>query len=169
MPAQPDPRWANIVGGISPAGIVIPMSFEELERIAAEWPGLLDSMTPPGISKLFETSRSLFAHAWFNYDFMAVASLVAFQAVEATLRQVVYPSENEGTAFGKLVARAAKEGRLTPALRDLLDTGAELRNLLSHPHDQIAFTLPVAGSMIENSHRFVTHLVATTRAETNDT
>jgi hypothetical protein len=101
-------------------------------------------------------SRSLFAHAWFDYEFM-VASTVAFQAMEAALR-LIYPGEDKVPARA-LLKRIELAGSLPKNILSLADSGFELRNLLSHRAAQSAFTLPMAISMIENSHRLVALLV----------
>ena len=73
MPAQPDSCWEHIAGGITPAGLVIPMSFEVLEGLAAEWVELAADVDPKsGPGALLRMSRSLFTHAWFDYEFMTV-------------------------------------------------------------------------------------------------
>jgi len=107
---------------------------------------------------LLRTSRSLFAHAWYDYEFMTVACLVAFQAMEAALR-IVYP-EAERVPARKLVRRANEEGVLSSKIADLADTGMELRNLFSHPNTQGVFTVGMAVSVLENTHCLVALLVA---------
>jgi hypothetical protein len=131
------------------------MSFEILEGLSTEWGQLLTEPVPEGIARLLTTTRSLFAHSWFNYEFMAIAATVALQAVEATFRQVVFPEAAEGRPFRGLVAQGAKEGWLAADLADRLFAGVSLRNSLSHPATQAAFTLGMAAPMIENSHHIV--------------
>lgn len=162
MQPQPDPRWANIVGGITGAGLIQPMSFEILANLASDWANILpDDLTPDGPERLLRTARSLFVHSWFDYEFMVVACLVGFQAMEAAFR-VLY-SEAERTPFRKLVRRAHQEGILPANIADLAESGAELRNLFSHPATQATLTLGMAGSMLENTHRLVA-LVMTSAA-----
>src|SRR5437764_14175582 len=84
MSASPDPRWSNVVGTIGAAGRPLPMSFDGLQDIARPWSQLLTEPIPEGIATLLATSRSLFVHSWFDYEFMAVAVMVALQAVETT-------------------------------------------------------------------------------------
>ncbi len=38
-------------------------------------------------------------------------------------------------------------------IADLAESGAELRNLFSHPATQAAFTVGMAAPMLENTHR----------------
>lgn len=144
----------NIIGGIS-EGSIIPMSFEVLDDLASEWVDLLPKgLTNGGPLALLRTARSLFVHSWFDYEFMVVACLVGFQALEAAFRQL-YPDATDRTPFGALVRRAARDDVLPENIAELADTAVELRNWLSHPATAGAFTVGMAGLMLENTHRLV--------------
>jgi hypothetical protein len=139
------------------------MSFEVLDELATEWAELVpSSMDDSGPVALLRMARSLFAHAWFDYEFMAVACLVGFQAMEAAFR-ALYP-DAERTPFMALVRRAREEGILPNNIADLAETGVELRNLFSHPATQGAFTVGMAAPTLENTHRLVALVM--TAAET---
>jgi hypothetical protein len=155
----PDSRWQIIVAGVTADGRPIPMSFEFLHSTADTWARLVPTVDEPfdGPLCLLRMSRSLFAHAWFDYEFMVVASTVAFQALEAALR-LIYPGEEKVPARA-LLKRLKLADSLPKNILALVDSGFELRNLLSHPATQSAFTLPMAISIIENSHRLVALLV----------
>jgi len=154
MHPEPDPRWAYIAGGISDDGSVQPMSFEVLARLASQWAALLPSAVgEDGPAALLRTARSLFAHSWFDYDFMVVACLVGFQAMEAAFR-ALYP-DAERVPFRKLVERAHQKGILPSNIAELADASVELRNLYSHPATQDTFTIGMAVPMLENTHRMV--------------
>ena len=87
MEPASDPRWVNIVGGLGTDGKPIAMSFEVLHDLTLEWEQLVPAYSDDhGVGALLRTARSLFAHSWFDYEFMAVACLVGFQAVEAGSR-----------------------------------------------------------------------------------
>ncbi len=131
------------------------MSFDILYELTTQWSGLLTEPIPEGVARLLRMARSLFAHSWFGYEFMALATTVSLQAVEATFRQVVYPSDPPHVAFRTLVVRAEKEGWLAPDLADRLHGGVQLRNSLSHPLTQAGFTVGMAAPMVENSHRII--------------
>jgi hypothetical protein len=159
VPAQPDCRWENIVGEVTPSGLVVMMTFEHLDGLAAEWGELVvdvDHKSGPGA--LLRMSRSLFAHAWFDYEFMVVACLLAFQAMEAAFR-ALYPGQLH-RPFLKLVRQARQEGVLPPTIADLAETGVELRNRFSHPETQAAYTVGMAAGMLENTHRLVALVMA---------
>ena len=96
--------------------------------------------------------------SWFDYDFMTVACLTGFQAMEASFR-VLYP-ESERTPFRKLIRRAQEEDIIPSNIADLADSGAELRNQLSHPLTHATLTVGMAGSVLENSHRLVALVMA---------
>jgi hypothetical protein len=159
MPPRPDPRWDNFIGGLLPSGLVRPMSFEVLEELSTDWALILPTSLPiDGPPALLKTARSLFVHAWFDYEFMVVACLVAFQGLEAAFH-VLYPDADDRTPFRHLVNRAKEDGVLSPNIADLDETAVELRNLLAHPATQGAFTIGIAGSMLENTHRLVAEML----------
>jgi hypothetical protein len=154
MAPEPDPRWANISGGIGPDGRMRPMSFEILAGLASEWADLLpDAMLIDGPAQLLRMARSQFALSWFDYELMVTASLTGFQALEAAFR-VLYP-EAEKLPFRALTRRARQEGVLPDNIADLADAGVDLRNSFSHPHTQTALTVGMAGPMLETTHRLV--------------
>jgi hypothetical protein len=154
MHPEPDPRWTYSAGGISDDGSVRPMSFETLAQLASEWAALLPgAVGEDGPVALLRTARSLFAHSWFDYDFMVVACLVGFQAMEAAFR--VFYSDAGQVPFRKLVERACQEGVLPPNIAELADASVELRNLYSHPATQDTFTIGMAAPMLDNTHRMV--------------
>ena len=131
------------------------MSFDILNDLALEWAAMIPDRAPDdGAVAILRTSRSLFAHAWYDYEFMAVACLVGFQALEAAFRQL-YPDATDRTPLRRLVKRAESEGVLTPNIADLAHTGVELRNLLSHPASAAGFSVGMAGGMLDNTHRLV--------------
>jgi hypothetical protein len=117
MLPEPDPRWANISGGIGPDGRMKPMSFEILVGLASEWADLLpDVMIVDGPAALLRMARSQFAHSWFDYEFMVTACLTGFQALEAAFR-VLY-SEADRTPFRALIRKARQEGVLPDSIAD---------------------------------------------------
>jgi len=151
----PDPRWAYTVGGVDDAGQLRPMSFAVLADLAAQWEEIVEPQAPPydGPVVLLRTARSLFAHAWFDYEFMAVASLVAFQAMEAAFR-LLYPDDARLPAR-RLLRRANEAGIVSDKVAAVADAGFDLRNQFSHPATQDALTVGMACSMLENTHRLV--------------
>lgn len=130
------------------------MSFEVLSARSAEWADIASATAPDdGPAALLRTARSLFAHSWFDYDFMAVACLVGFQALEAAFR-ILYPGEPK-VPFRVLVRRAETEGVLPANVAELADAAVELRNRFSHPGTQTAFTFGMAAPLLERTHRLV--------------
>jgi hypothetical protein len=158
---SPDERWRFAFG----------VSFDSLAAIATTWEPLVDPEVPAGIGELLTTSRRLFVHSWFVYEFMVVGCLVAIQAAEATCRQLVYPQAKARDSFQSLFARAAQEGRIPAKLSpriskepDALYALPELRNRLAHPGFQASYTIGMAVPIMEAGHRIVSLLVASTRA-----
>jgi hypothetical protein len=155
MEPVPDPRWEHFVGGVQD-GRPVPMSFGSLDRLASSWEplaGIGDSEDLDGPGRLLKMARSLFRYSWFDYEFMVVACLVAFQALEAVFR-ILYPVP-ENKPLMKLVNQAEREGVLAPGFAGLARAGVELRNLHSHPATQRAFTPGMAVSVLERTHRLV--------------
>lgn len=154
MAAVPDGRWANIVGRMTSDGVEM-MSFARLADLAAEW----ENIVPPqpaeldGPTHLLRMARSLFAHSWFDYEFMTVACLLGFQAMEASFR-ALYP-EPEDRPLRKLVNQAERDAILPRTIAELARSGVELRNLYSHPRTQSALSVGMAVPMLENTHRLV--------------
>lgn len=156
----PDERWQLFAAGLGVDGHPCAMTFGHLRSRADEWAALAPEVDEPfnGPGALLRTARSLFAHSWFDYEFMAVGCTVAFQALEAALR-LVYPGEDKVPARA-LLKRIQTDGILPPTIVAVADSGFELRNGLSHPAEQTAFTPPMAISMIETGHRLAGLLVA---------
>lgn len=71
---------ASLVGSVDANGRSL--EFGDLQRLA-EWP--LRPQCRPA-SSLLETSRALFTHSCFVYEFMAVSVAWSLVAVEAALR-----------------------------------------------------------------------------------
>ena len=163
MPAIPDSRWQYIVGHISEDGVVQVMSFEHLQSLFDGWSRLIpQGLEMDGPLAILPTSRSLFAHSRFDCEFMVVATLVSFQALESAFH-TLYPNVDESYPFKKLVKRARRDGTLDSRFADLADTAEELRNLLSHPRGAAVFTVGMAASMIEQIHRLVVLILETAR------
>jgi hypothetical protein len=163
MTAIPDPRWQYFVGNVSKDGVVQVMSFEHLKSMSDEWSQLIPKgLEMEGPLAILRTSRSLFAHSWFDYEFMVVAALVSFQALESAFHRL-YPDVDESYPFKKLVNRARRDGTLESRFADLANSAVELRNLLSHPRGAAAFTVGMAAPMLENTHRLVVLILETAR------
>ena len=159
MEPIPDPRWKNFIGGFDSAGNPLPISFEVLQSVAQDWETFVTESTPSGVSNLLATARSLFAYAWFRYEFMVVGCLIALQALEAVFRQVLYPKASENIPFKKLVNKAEKDGFINRETADLIATGADLRNSMSHPLDQSVVTPGMAAGVLKNTHHLISQLV----------
>ena len=145
-PPRPDPRWESFAS----VG-----DFADLQDIALEWVEYLpDDLSPRGPAALLRTARSLFVHSWFDYEFMVVACLLGFQALEAAFHEL-YPESKATTPFLVLARRAKREGVLPAIIADLAGTAIELRNWLSHPATAIALTPGMAAPVLENTHRLV--------------
>jgi hypothetical protein len=155
MALQRDERWQNVVGGISASGNVLPMSVDVLEGLADELQEIVGDLQG-GPSGLLTTARSLLVQSWLNYDLLAQACLTSLQAAEAAIRSH-YPDRGK-VPFRKLVDRAEQDGLLTSEAVDALRDGVDLRNELSHPEEQMSFTLGMALPVLRASHLLVAEL-----------
>ena len=145
-----DPRMAISIGDFDETGRPIPMSVALLSRVASEWP--TTSTTPSGVAEILRTSRQLFVHGYFVYEFVTVAVAWSLLAVEAALRAKL-PGRN--SRFKSMLKRAASEALLTPEMASRLDAGRHLRNDFSHPTGQIVWTLVMATGALKTSHEAV--------------
>jgi len=128
------------------------MSFEILAGVAETWCPLAGEAVPTAIRDLLATSRSLFAHSCFDYEFMVIACLVSLQAVEAALRQVVFPEATKRISLRTLVDRAARDGRLGSEDAERIRAAVKLRNSLAHPGGQVTYSVGMDAPAIERSH-----------------
>jgi hypothetical protein len=131
------------------------MSFARLSELAAGWEGIVPPQPPEldGPTHLLRMARSLFAQSLYDYEFMTVACLLGFQAMEAAFR-AVYP-EPDDRPLMKIVNQAEREAILRANIAEPARTGVELRNLYSHPRTQSALTVGMAVPVLENTHRLV--------------
>ena len=103
VPPRPDPRWESFAN----VG-----DFADLQDIASGWDEHLpDDLPPRGPAVLLRTARSLFVHSWFDHEFMVVACLLGFQALEVAFHEL-YPEAKATTRFQVLARRRA--GRRPP-------------------------------------------------------
>lgn len=153
---------ANLVGGIDADG-VRPLEFVDLQRLADEW--RTSPVVPEGVASLLSTSRALFTHSWFVYEFMAVAVAWSLMAVEAALRSALTPVSDR-TTLKDLIERAGRDGLLTAAWVERLDAARKLRNSFAHSRSQSAFTVGMAAPLLEAAHEVCCALAGDT--ETTD-
>ncbi|WP_244930359.1 hypothetical protein [Nocardioides sp. W7] len=154
---EPDPRMAQLVGGIDEAGRPLPMSPGRLRQSVASWP--ITPGTPPGVAGLLQTSRSLFVQSYFVYEFLTLAVLVSLQAVETALNVRL---DAPRLSFEKLIVRAGREGLLNEEAKDGLHAGRGLRNHFSHPSEQTAWSYGMTAPIVRRSHELVSELFPTT-------
>ena len=141
---------ATFIGGFDEAGHPVPVSAALLNSVASTWPPT--QATPPGVEEILQTSRQLFVHGFFVYEFVTVAVAWSLLAVEAALRAKL-PSRN--SRFKSMLKRAESEALLTPEMASRLDAGRHIRNDFSHPTGQIVWTLVMATGALKTSHEAV--------------
>jgi hypothetical protein len=138
------------IGDFDETGHPMPMSVALLNRVASEWP--TTSTTPSGVAEILRTSRQLFVHGYFVYEFVTVAVAWSLLAVEAALRAQLPGS---GSTFKSMLKRAESEALLTPEMASRLDAGRQIRNGFSHPTGQDVWTLKLATGGLKTSHEAV--------------
>lgn len=138
----------NLVGGVDANG-VRSLEFADLQRLADEW--RTSAAVPSGVASLLETSRALFTHSWFVYDFMAVSVAWSLVAVEAALREALGPVPAQMN-LKDLIGAAEREGRISREWADRLDAARRLRNGFAHADRQRVFTLGMAAPAIAAAH-----------------
>ena len=150
---EPDPRMSLFIGGFDTHGQPVPMSPGRLRRTSATWE--LSFATPSGIAELLRTSRALFVQSYFAYEFLTLGVLVSLQAVESSLRvRLAEPRES----FQRLIDRGLTDGLYDDAARERLHAGRELRNLFSHPEEQVVWSYGMTAPLIAGSHEIVASL-----------
>ncbi|MBO0688796.1 MAG: hypothetical protein J2P40_04375 [Candidatus Dormibacteraeota bacterium] len=160
MAVHPDGRWLQQGLDGHPNGHSTPNSFDAVAAVAQRSAGLVDPVVPRGIAEMLATSRELLSHSWFHYEFMAIACLVAFEAVEATLRQTVYPFAKPDTPFEALVDQAVKERHLGADVGERVKAGPRLRSGLAQRGGQAEYTFAIAEPIVEFCHRVVSRLAS---------
>ncbi len=102
------------------------------------------------------TSRALFAHSYFVYEFLVVAVTWSLLAVEAALRDVLRTGQGRSApGFGKLVAMAQGRGWLNTHEADALRAGKQLRDSLVHVTGVVHYTPGLAEPMLSAGHAAV--------------
>ena len=149
-----DPRMANFIGGFDEVGQPKPMSVALLRSVAASWP--TTSTTPTGVAEILQTSRQLFVHSFYVYEFATVAVAWSLLAVETALRTRLQAGES--ARYAAMLKRAESEKILTPMMADRLDAGRQIRNGFSHPTGQSVWALGMASGALTTSHEAVGRL-----------
>jgi hypothetical protein len=150
MDPRPDPRWADRWWSKF-SGTPTP---DQLDRLVRYWAGLVpERAIIDGPLRLLCTARSLFAHSLYDVDFLPVAVLVAYQAVEAAFR-VLYPNP-ENAKFYTLIDRAQADGHFSGDHVEWINDLRQMRNELSHPFHQVDGTFNDTVNMLTFAHQVV--------------
>lgn len=143
---DPDPRSHNLSG-----------SYDRLVEIAQSWE--MDDDIPDSAAEMLKTSRELFIHSYFCYEFLVVATTWSLLAVETALRDALEtPTGPDSPGLGKLINKASGRGWLTNSEAETLQAGKELRNRLVHATGQVRYTPGMAEGALETSHVVVANL-----------
>jgi hypothetical protein len=141
-----------LLGGISDSGHPIPMTHARMVEVADQW--VTTEATPDGVQSLLAVRRSLFAHSFFVYEFMAVAVHYSLLAIEAALRDRL----ESKAPLQRLVDRALERGLIDAAVGEQLEAARELRNDFSHPPAQSVWTVGMAAPVIRVGHEVIAGL-----------
>jgi hypothetical protein len=160
MSFQPDARLQQPGPKLHANGASAPISPDTVDEMVRKSAGLVDPVVPVGVGELLATSRTLLSHSRFCYEFMAIACLVGLEAVEATLRQTVYPFAKPDIPFETLVDQAVKDWHITADVGDRLKAAPRLRSGLAQAGGQAAYTFEIAEPIVEFCHGVVSRLAA---------
>lgn len=141
-----------MLGGIDEKRRPILLTPEHLKDQASSWP--TSASTPGGVADLLRISRKMFVHGFFVYELITVSAMWSFLAVEAALKLRL----DSRATFAPLIKRGRELGHISEKTADRVDAGRELRNELSHPTEQIVWTLGMAAPVIAASHQLVADL-----------
>jgi uncharacterized protein YutE (UPF0331/DUF86 family) len=133
------------------------MSHADLVAVASRWE--TDDVVPESIADMLATSRALFEHGYFVYEFLVVALTWSFNALEAALRDALQQRRGKGEpATRALVGRAQAQGWLSKEHADRLRSGTELRNRLVHTAGAMRVTPALAAEVLANAHADIAHI-----------
>ncbi|TDD57689.1 hypothetical protein E1263_22620 [Kribbella antibiotica] len=109
----PDERMRLFIGGLDSQGRPVPATFRRFQKQTETWP--VTATTPEGPAMLLKTSREMFAHGFYVYEFIATSCAWAINAVETALKLRL---EQPGS-FKELITATQERGILSP--RGLFD------------------------------------------------
>ena len=131
----------------------------QLIRLSNEWLAIIPSeMNDEPALKLLSMSRRLFVHSWYDYEFLAVAMTICFQALEAAFRRL-YLDASDRVPFKALVNRLEDEVGMPSEIVAAGYSAVEIRNLLSHPLGIARTSFADAAVTLEGTHRYVAYLI----------
>lgn len=146
-------RWLNA----APQWEALHGSYDDLVALADEWPTTTE--TPDAIAEMLATTRRLFAHTWFAYDFGLPAIAWSLISVEASLRYRLGRTDpSERSNFGALLEEAISAGFIKAEWAEPLDAARQLRNRLTHGRMHGVVTPGILDEVISASHAAVAEL-----------
>jgi hypothetical protein len=149
---EPDSRFSLFVR-MNEQGYPVPLTHAHLIHTASSWPRT--TATPSGIAALLRTSRSLYMHSYFVYEFAAVAVAWSLMAVEGALKERLGV---ERKTFEWLINEAVSQSLLPEESKERLHAGRKLRNSLSHPTQQTVYPFGMSEPAVASSHAVVADL-----------
>lgn len=146
LPLEPAIQWSSLT-----------TTYNDLVALAARWE--TDDAIPESIADMLATSRALFVHSYFVYEFLVVALAWSFNALEAGLRDALQQRRGRGEpALHALVGRAQAKGWLTSDHADRLRSGTELRNRLVHAAGASRVSPALAEGVLAHTHADLAHV-----------
>lgn len=137
--------------------LFVNMTTEALAAVARNWPRPVHATAD--VQALLAQARRLFVGAASCYDNLAQAELVALQATEAALRDILRDTARPKATLGELVRLEQAERALTrKQLLWFREFGVRWRNRLAHPGTPVSVTPGMAVEVLDGVHRLVAEL-----------
>lgn len=133
---------------------------ENIAQLTSAWPR--SATTPQPVQDLLAESRRLLVGSALCYDNFAAASLKALQAAEHALRLRLGDRAGEKATLGQLLRTEGIDDVLDASQREwFTEFALNFRNLLSHPHESVAFSPGMAEPFLRTAHEIVAQLFPT--------
>lgn len=134
-------------GGLDESGMPKPMSYEALKEVTETW--VRTAATPEHISSMLQTTRDLFVHSYYEYEFLVVATVWSMLAVEEALRSRLGVSSS--VPLQELMRRAVNKGFLEHEWAERFKAMRYLRNSLAHGKAHQNWSFGMASQVIETN------------------
>lgn len=150
-----DGRWL----AAAPQWTLLHGTFEDLVDYAAAWP--TTATTPEPVAQMLATTRRLFTHTWFVYDFGLTAVTWSLIAVEVALRHRLDQLDSDDRkGLANLLQQAETAGLLADPWTSRLNAARELRNGIVHGHINGVWFPGMLAGILSAVHEFVAYLFA---------
>jgi hypothetical protein len=136
----PASQWQHLFG-----------SYADLVAHVEQWP--VTDRTPEAVATMLATSRALFTHMWFVYEFGIVAVAWSLLAIEAMLRHRLDATDlSDRRRLAGLLTDAKKAELLSAEWAGRLEAARKLRNEFAHGRMTGLLTPGMVSQMVQAAH-----------------